>query len=136
MHKPFQLTTNNGKNLCTSAGYVLVSAEAITRMWAANEGNAKDSTHQKECERIHSLTSLIRLAHYCLEAPDKEQMAVILVRLIANSIESACRYATPNTEPDRNERTHAAMMQGQQELRQNLPIVTQELAQAVSTRQA
>jgi hypothetical protein len=78
------------------ANYVLASAEATTRIMAALENNNpafaalgeslgdkfRGSMAQRS-EFKHGLTSLIRLARYCLQAPDKKQMAILLVLVVA-----------------------------------------------------
>jgi hypothetical protein len=90
------------------ANYVLASAEAATRMIAALEnnnpafaalgnslGNKFVGSMAQRSEFNHGLTSLIRLTRYCLQAPDKKQMAVLLVLVVAEVAILVWQYKQP-----------------------------------------
>jgi hypothetical protein len=85
-----------------TAGYVLASAEAVTRMLAATYGtnsNAYTDNLSSWCEIVHGLTSQIRLANACLQAPNKQRKAITLVLSIANAIALILQYINLPDQP-------------------------------------
>jgi hypothetical protein len=107
------IDSNQWQDFVHHADYVLACAEAATRMWAARTNNTqpwedlgdtaweqvRGALHEKS-ECFHSLTSLIRLARACLQAPNKKLMAVVLVLFIANAVTTVWQYRTAEKQPD------------------------------------